>query len=120
MRVTRIPRAVPLTLKWLFWAEILGPVFIAIVAIPLGIVWEPARDRLAFPSVVVGAVVFAGWGVMMFFLCLPSLIVSAIILASVSRLNPSIESSAILSTCIVSVIGLAAYGPPSAPRLPST
>jgi hypothetical protein len=107
LSASEIGRASVLTVKWALWAEVLGPVVVIALIVPAFPLLEPARESNSLAAIVAGAIMFSGWGTMMFFLRIPSLILSAMILGGVSRQMPAIESSALMSSCIVALIGLA-------------
>lgn len=93
------------SLKWMLWAEIIGPVVVAVIAIPMIAVFETHRVSLTLPGFVAGAIIFAGWGVLAFIVRAPAILLSAVILSAAARLKSGIESSVLVSGFLVVLIG---------------
>ena len=100
-----MPRLAWVSLKWMLWAELIGPIVVAVIAIPLIAVLETNRASLSPAGVVVGAIAFAGWGVLAFIVRAPAILLSAVILGGTAHLKSGIESSALVSGCVVVLVG---------------
>jgi len=97
-----------LILKWALWSELIGPFVCALIVGPLVPILEPRFASYSAVQIAAGALGFAGWGVMMIFLRLPALLLSAGLLAGLAWLKPSLEASFFMSTSILVVVGLLA------------
>lgn len=97
-----------LTLKWVLWAEIIGPLVVATVAIPMISILETNRASLSPAGVVVGAIAFAGWGVGAFVVRAPAVLFSAATLSTAAHLKSGIESSVLASGLMMVVVGCVA------------
>jgi hypothetical protein len=97
-----------LILKWALWSELLGFLIAVLVWMPLIYIVDPRSGSLSVIQIAVIATGFAGWGVMMIFLRLPALLLSAGLLAGLAWLKPSLEASFFMSTSILVVVGLLA------------
>jgi len=103
-----IRKTFALTMRWILWSEVLGPVIVIGLAIPGIVVLEPMREAVTLVGTIAGAIMFAAWGVVFFFVRIPSLILAALILAVLSQVRPALEASVVVSTCVVALISFVA------------